>query len=192
MSNRFNQWIVAIAALFVSFGAQAQLEEADPSPFNLGVALGQVGLAGDPGSKGANALGYSFILGYELESGVMIDARLLTSRHADTTHTEITLGGEYGFDIEDLALWTPYLSGGVAYITNNFNEANVSGNAAGIYVGTGVDYSPNLQFSIGPEFRYVKGFEAKAQPQGTASEIKTVQDSYTFMIRILYALSLDE
>lgn len=154
----------------------------EPGRFQLGVSAGQVGLLGDPGSGGANALGYGLLGGFQLDDRLALNIQFIRSSHTRVNHSALSVGGD--FYVGDYTAAYPHISAGMSFISNEFKNGDVSGNAAAIYIGGGLDFELKRNLVLGPEFRYQKAFEASGKLNN--QDIHTVQDSYNVMIRLIY------
>lgn len=156
----------------------------EPGHFRIGALLGQVGLFGDPGSGGANAIGVGAVAGYRLDESLALDLSYLQSSHDRVDHQDISVGADYY--VGDYETAYPHLSAGMSFITNKFKDAAATGTAAAVYIGGGLELEIQRGLTIGPELRFQKSFEASGKVGNT--DVKTVQDSYTLLIRLLYQL----
>ena len=147
--------------------------------------LGQVGLFGDPGTNGANGLGLAGEVGFQLNEPLSLDIRYLGSSHTDINHRDLSVGAEYAFG--DFENGYPHAALGMSFIHNDFKGAAISGDAAGIYVGGGLDFELTKSLQIGPDVRFVKAFTSHGLVKGV--DQTTVGDSYSVMIRVSYLFS---
>ncbi len=160
------------------------LQPVPPSGFRFGGLFGQNTLTSDPGDGGQNGFGFAASISYKIQDAVALDLRYLIANHSETDHREISFGGDYYFGNFEQAF--PYASLGIALLNNNLRKFSRNGDAAGAYIGVGVEYDIYPTLRLGPEFRYMKAFTAQANLSGR--EINSVADSYALMIRLLYSL----
>lgn len=181
-------WLTSLAAISALGLAPKQAHAFEPGRFKLGALGGQVGLMGDPGSNGANALGFGVLGGFQLDESLALNIQYTTSSHSRVDHHDISVGGDYY--LGDYTNAYPHLTAGMSFITNKFKDGDVSGNAAAIYVGGGLDFELRRDLTLGPQLRYQKAFEASGKLNN--QDVKTVQDSYTLMIRLIYLMGTDD
>lgn len=174
------RFLIALSFLITASNAHAYTA----GQFRISGLLGQVGLLGDPGDGGANALGLGASLAYHLEDNLALEMRYLGSSHSDVDHREISFGAEYYFDDYEKAY--PHIVGGMSFLNNDFGPADISGDAVGIYLGGGLTFDINRQFKVGPEVRYVKAFSSEGRIAGR--EVDTVADNYSLLLRLQYIL----
>ena len=186
MQRNFLLLLAAVLVTLVTLPADAQSRK--PGAFRFGVGVGQVGLLGDPGSGGANAIGFAGQIGYLLEETVALDISYLRSSHSDVDHSSLNVGGD--FYVGDYEAAYPHFTAGMSFINNKFKNIAIQGDAVGVYVGGGLDFELRPRLRLGPQLRFTKAFEAKANLNG--KEIKTVQDSYSLLLRLVYTLGNDD
>jgi hypothetical protein len=149
---------------------------------------GQVGLFGDPGANGSNALGLAGSVGFQISDMLALELRYLASNHSEVNHRDLSVGAEYA--IGDFETGYPHLSAGMSFLSNEFPNASISASAAGIYVGGGLDFELARHLQIGPDVRYVKSFESHGRVSGI--DRMTIGDDYSVMIRLSYLIGLND
>jgi hypothetical protein len=149
--------------------------------------IGQVGLLGDPGNGGANGLGLAGALGFQVTEPLAFEIRYLGSLHSDVDHRDLSVGAEY--NLADFESGTPHLQAGMSFIHNAFKTGAVGADAAGLYLGAGLDFELAKSLQIGPEVRVVKAFSTHGLVNGR--DITTVGDEYSVMIRFSYLFEND-
>lgn len=146
---------------------------------------GQVSLLGTPGDGGTNAFGLGVEASYKIEENLALAVRYLSSSHPSASHREFATGAEYAFEAyEEIAY--PFLVGGISFQSNDLKNYNRSGDAVGIYAGAGVEFSLAPGLRLGPEFRFTKAFESRANVNG--QDIDVVGSAYSFLARLIYSL----
>ena len=175
--------LTALAVLSSSQSASAYTA----GQFRLSGVLGQVGLLGDPGDDGANAIGLGLGAAYQLDENLAFDIRFMGSSHSNIAHRDLSVGAEYYFG--DYTNAYPHIQVGMSFLSNELKAQNISGDAVGIYVGGGLAFELSRKFQIGPELRFVKAFEANRTINGTG--ITTVADNYSLLLRLQYVLGDD-
>lgn len=175
--------LLTTSLMLVSANAEAY----DKGQFRFSGILGQVGLLGDPGDRGANALGFGVGAAFQVEENLAFDIRYMGSNHSNASHTDISVGAEYYFG--DYTNAYPHAQLGMSFLSNEIKNADISGDAVGIYVGGGLSFELSKNMMIGPEVRFVKGFEAKSNVNGV--DVTTVGDNYSILLRFQYLLSND-
>ena len=149
----------------------------------VGLLLNQVSLLGDPGSSGANAVGWGLEATYRIEPALAVAGRYVMSGHSNVDHKEVNVGLEYSIGEYEGAL--PYATAGLAFHDNKLKSIDRSGEAFGVYLGLGADFKIVDRLYLAPEVRYTKVFPSKVEVGGRT--VETVADSYTFALRALYA-----
>lgn len=185
MFHRFGFALLTVTALLLSISESAQAY--DKGQFRFSGVLGQVGLLGDPGDEGANALGFGVGAAFQVEDNLAFDIRYMGSNHANAKHTDISVGAEYYFG--DYTNAYPHAQLGMSFLSNDIKDVDISGDAVGVYVGGGLSFELSRSLMIGPEIRFVKGFESKSNINGVS--VTTVGDNYSILLRLQYVLSND-
>lgn len=178
---------LAILTTVAALTAPSAASAAEVGQFRLGALLGQVGLSGDPGSGGNNAIGLGVLGGFRLDDQLALDIQFLSSSHSRVDHRELSVGADYY--LGDYEKASPHISVGMTFNNNRFKDASFTGDAAGLYIGGGLEFELNPGLTIGPEVRYQKAFEATAKINNV--DTKTVQDSYSLLLRLLYQFGND-
>jgi hypothetical protein len=173
-----------LALLFFSSSSHA-LEKGTIRAAGL---VGQVGLFGDPGTNGSNALGLAGEVGFQVNEPLAIDIRYLGSSQTEIDHRDLSVGAEYAF--ADFESGYPHAELGMSFIHNDWKNAAIGGDAAGIYVGGGLDFELTKSLQIGPDARFVKAFASHGLVKG--ADQTTVGDNYSVMIRLSYLFSRDQ
>lgn len=164
------------------------LTHADPLPkgFRYGIDLGGIGLFGDLNSQGTR-VGAGLLLAYQFNDRHSLDVNYVGASFEDVDHRTIDIGGSiYDPESEN----RNHLSAGVSFVHNDFKLLSRSGDAAGVYVGGGMNWDLTTKLSWGYDVRYHKMFRAKATVAGR--EVTTVDDSYTLMLSLAYAPDLTD
>jgi opacity protein-like surface antigen len=190
MRRRNPHLLLAIASLILSalvLNTPHAAQASEPGTFRLGLVGGQVGLLGDPGTGGANSVGYGASAGYRLDDRVALEIQYVASSHSQVHHRNLGIGGDYYLGDYEKAY--PHISAGMSFITNRFKVDDRVSDAAALYLGGGLEFELQRNLTLGPQFRYHKAFETKATVDN--QEIKAVQDSYTLLIRLLYSFGRD-
>jgi hypothetical protein len=175
-----------ISALLICLCVNAKAIER--GTLRVSALAGQVGLFGDPGNGGANALGLAGSAGFQVSDALALELRYLNSSHSDVNHGDLSVGGEYAFG--DFESGYPHGEIGMSFIHNEFKSGSISGDAAGLYIGGGLDFELARQLQIGPDVRFVKAFTTHGQVNGVDTTM--VGDNYSVMIRISYLLDLTD
>jgi|GEM_PF-4624837 len=175
-----------ISALLVFLSLQTHALER--GTLRVAALAGQVGLFGDPGNSGANALGLAGSAGFQVSEPLALELRYLGSNYSDVNHRDLSVGAEYAF--ADFESGFPHVQAGMSFIQNEFKKGAITGSAAGIYIGGGLDFELARNLQIGPEVRYVKAFTTHQQVSGVDQD--TVSDNYSVMLRISYLIGLTE
>jgi opacity protein-like surface antigen len=175
--------LTALAALMAPLSASAY----DKGLFRFSGVLGQVGLLGDPGDAGANGIGFGVGAAYQVEENLAFDIRYLGSSHSEVDHRDLSVGAEYYFG--DYTNAYPHAEVGMSFLSNEIKNADVSGDAVGLYIGGGLSFELSKSLMIGPEVRFVKAFEAETTINNQT--VSTVEDSYSLLIRLQYLLGKD-
>lgn len=186
-NGALNRWSYnAIAALsLIAAGTPALATEV--GEFRFSAAAGQVGLFGDPGQGGANALGVGLGIGYQFDDQIAFDIQYTMSNHSDVEHADLAVGADYYFGDYEKAY--PHLSVGFSFLNNKFKNVGSTGEAAGIYVGGGLAFELNRNVTVGPELRFQKAFDSKGTVAGR--QITTVADSYSLLLKLTYSPGSD-
>ena len=179
--------LIASALSLAVFALPNKASAYEKGQFRFSGVLGQVGLLGDPGDRGANALGFGVGAAFQVEENLAFDLRYMGSNHANVSHTDISVGAEYYFG--DYTNAYPHAQLGMSFLNNDIKNADISGDAVGIYVGGGLSFELSRNLMIGPEVRFVKGFESKSTVNGV--DVTTVGDSYSILLRLQYVLNND-
>lgn len=175
-----------LSALLVFMCANAGALER--GTLRVAALAGQVGLFGDPGSNGANALGLAGSAGFQINETLALELRYLGSNHTDVTHRDLSVGAEYAFG--DFESGYPHASAGMSFLSNDFKNASISSTAAGVYIGGGLDFELARHLQIGPDVRFVKAFETHGKVAGV--DRTTIGDNYSVMIRLSYLIDLND
>lgn len=175
-----------ISALLVLLCTQAHALER--GTLRVAALAGQVGLFGDPGNNGASALGLAGAAGFQVTEPLALELRYLGSNYTDVDHRDLSVGAEYAF--ADFESGFPHVTAGMSFIHNEFKKGAISGDAAGIYIGGGLDFELARGLQIGPDVRFVKAFTTHQQVSGV--DQVTVGDNYSVMLRLSYLIPLND
>lgn len=180
--------LLAFLPLGLSLMHSVGFASEEPGHFRLGFLAGQVGLFGDPGSGGANSVGYGLEVGYRLDERLALTMHYVSSSHTRVDHRDLSVGADYF--LGDYETASPHLSFGMSFIGNSFKDVAAAGDAAGIYIGGGLDFEVTPSLTIGPQVFYQKAFESTTKVGAT--DLKTVQDSYMVLLRVLFQLGITD
>lgn len=163
----------------------------DEGEFRAGIMGGHVGLIGDVGGDGRNALGVGALVGYAFTDEMFFNIGYMGSTHESVKHRDISVGVDFYFNSYDLAYL--YGAGGVSFLHNDIDPptgatTGASADAFGLYLGAGADFELGTALLAGLQFRYQKAFEAEStiNISGVPTKTKVVQDSVTVMLRALF------
>lgn len=160
--------------------------EAPPKGFRYSLDAGTIGLLGDLNSQGTR-FGAGFGVAYQMADPWSFDIDYIGASFEDVDHRAFDVGASWFLaDFENQS----HLSAGFSFLHNDIKLLSRSGDAAGIYLGGGMYFPLADRLSAGFDVRYRKAFQTKATIAG--AEVTTVSDTYSLMLKLIYAPDLSD